>query len=199
MTAEDLPFGVEPPVGLPMSAAVVCEYDQIPSDIDDMPPGPFLAGYLSLIDVSKISGYDEIIVLRAHQRMASFYHAATYRDMAALNTTMLTHDGYPQPDVEAAGMAAAEVRVATSPERGTCPRHRHCEPPRLRSPTRGGRTDSSPPAFAGEIPRGTRGRGGKPSRTTQLEPRSAPAEWILMVSLFDLAALGHLPQQVEGG
>ena len=118
LTAEDLPFGVDVPEGMPMSAAVVCEYDQIPSDLDDMPPGPFLAGYLSLIDVSRLSGYDQIIVLRAHQRMASFYQAATYQDMAAVNTTMLTHDGYPQPDVEAAEMAAAEVRVATSPFQG---------------------------------------------------------------------------------
>jgi hypothetical protein len=44
--------------------------------------------------------------------MASYYQAATYQDMAAVNTTMLNQDGYPQPDVDAAEMAAAEVRVA---------------------------------------------------------------------------------------
>jgi hypothetical protein len=114
LTAEDLPFGVEPPVGMPMSSAIASEYDPIPRDLDTLPPGPFLAGFLSTIDVSKVSGYDQIVVLRAHQRMASFYQAATYQDMAAVNTSMLVHDGYRQPDVEAAGMAAAEVRVALS-------------------------------------------------------------------------------------
>ena len=114
LTAEDLPFGVEPPVGMPMSSAIASEHDPIPRDLDTLPPGPFLAGFLSTIDVSKVSGYDQIVVLRAHQRMASFYQAATYQDMAAVNTSMLVHDGYPQPDVEAAGMAAAEVRVALS-------------------------------------------------------------------------------------
>lgn len=114
LTLEDLPFGVEPPVGMPESSAIVFEYDPIPSDLDTIPPGPFLAGFLSIIDVSKVSGYDQIVVLRAHQRMASFNQAAMYQDMAAVNTTMLTHDGYPQPDVEASGMAAAEVRVALS-------------------------------------------------------------------------------------
>jgi len=111
-TIEDLPFGVEPPEGMPASAAVVLEHDPIPQDLDDMPPGPFLAGYLSLIDVSTLSGHDQIVVLRAHQKMASYYQAATYQDMAAVNTTMLNHDGYPHPDVEASEMAAAEVRVA---------------------------------------------------------------------------------------
>jgi hypothetical protein len=95
LTAEDLPFGVDVPEGMPVSAAVVSEYDSIPWDLDDMPPGPFLAGFLSLVDVSNLSGYDQIVVLRAHQRMASFYQAATYQDMAA-----------------------AEVRAAASPFQG---------------------------------------------------------------------------------
>ena len=112
LTAEDLPFGVEPPVGMPMSGAVTAVYDGIPSRLDDMAPGPILGAFLSSLDVTKLSGYDQIVVLRAHQKMASHYQAATYRDMAAVNTSMLTHDGYPQRDVEAAEMAAAEVRVA---------------------------------------------------------------------------------------
>ena len=112
MTAEDLPFDAEIPSGVPESAAVAYPCDSNHGDLDDMAPGLFLAMYLSTIDVSKLSGYDQVVVLRAHQRMASFYQAATYQDMAAVNTTMLNHDGYPQPDVEAAEMAAAEIRVA---------------------------------------------------------------------------------------
>jgi hypothetical protein len=112
LTAEDLPFGVEPPVGMPASVVIEPRYDGIPWRLDDMAPGPILGAFLASLDVSKLSGYDQIVVLRAHQRMASYYHAAIYQDMAAVNTTMLTFDGYPQPDVEAAEMAAAEIRVA---------------------------------------------------------------------------------------
>jgi hypothetical protein len=112
LTAEDLPFGVEPPVGMPVSAAIEPRYDGIPARLDDMSPGPVMGAFLASLDVSKLSGHDQIVVLRAHQKMASFYQAATYQDMAAVNTTMLTHDGYPQPDVDAAEMASAEVRVA---------------------------------------------------------------------------------------
>jgi len=112
VTAEDLPFGVEPPVGMPTSTAAVPVYDGIPAHLDDMAPGPVMGAFLASLEVSKLSGHDQVIVLRAHQRMASYYQAAIYQDMAAVNTTMLTYDGYSQPDVEAAEMAAAEVRVA---------------------------------------------------------------------------------------
>jgi hypothetical protein len=112
LTVEDLPFGVEPPVGMPTSVVAEPVYDPIPYGLDVMPPGLFLAVFLSLIDVSKLSGHDQIVVLRAHHKMASYYQAASYQDMAALSDTMLTFDGYPQTQVEAAEMAAAEIRVA---------------------------------------------------------------------------------------
>jgi len=113
LTAEDLPFGVEPPAGMPVSAAIEPRYDGIPARLDDMSPGPVMGAFLASLDVSKLSGHDQIVVLRAHQKMASYYQAATYQDMAAVNTTMATFDGYPQPEVEAAEMAAAEVRFAS--------------------------------------------------------------------------------------
>ena len=112
LTVEDLPFGVEPPVGMPATAVAVPRYDGIPSRLDTMAPGPVLGAFLSSLDVTRLSGYDQIVVLRAHQKMASHYQAATYQDMAAVNATMSTFDGYQQPDVEASEMAAAEVRVA---------------------------------------------------------------------------------------
>ncbi len=119
LTAEDLPFGVDPPVGMPASAQVAePEYDGIPARLDDMAPGPVMGAFLSSVDVTKLSGYDQIVVLRAHQRMASYYQAATYQDMAAVNTTMSTFDGYHQRDIDASEMAAAEVRVAASPFQG---------------------------------------------------------------------------------
>ena len=73
LTIENLSFGAEVPEG--------------------MPPGPFLAGFLSMIYVSKLSGFDQIVVLRAHQRIASHYEAATDRDISAVNESMLTFDG----------------------------------------------------------------------------------------------------------
>ena len=112
LTVEDLPFGVEPPVGMPSSAVAESVYDGIPARLDDMSPGPILGAFLASLEVDKLSGHDQIVVLRAHQKMASYYQAATYQDMAAVNTTMLTFDGYPQREVDAAEMAAAEIRVA---------------------------------------------------------------------------------------
>ena len=112
LTAEDLPFGVEPPLGMPASAGTESRHEGIPARLAEMSPGPVLGTFLASVDVTTLSGYDQIVVLRAHQRMASYYQAATYQDMAAVNTTMLNHGGYAQPEVEAAEMAAAEVRVA---------------------------------------------------------------------------------------
>jgi hypothetical protein len=109
---EDLPFGIEPRAGMPLSASVEPECETIPFRLDDMAPGPILGVFLSSVDVSKLSGHDQIVVLRTHQRMASYYQAATYQDMAAVNESMATFDGYPQPGVEATEMAAAEIRVA---------------------------------------------------------------------------------------
>jgi hypothetical protein len=60
----------------------------------------------------------------------------------------------------------------------------------------------SPPAFAGEMGRGTRSRGGKPNRSTHLEPVASNAQptWILVVSPSDLASPATSPvQRAEGG
>jgi hypothetical protein len=82
LTAEDLPFGVEPPAGMPTSAAVVPSYDGIPVRLDDMAPGPILGAFLASLEVSKLSGHDQIVVLRAHQRMASPFQGGQTRSPA---------------------------------------------------------------------------------------------------------------------
>jgi len=83
--------------------------DQIPKGLDEMKPGPFLALFLSSIDVNKVSGHDRVVVMRARQRMASHYQAGVYRDMAAVSDYMEGIDD----DVELANeAAAAEIRVA---------------------------------------------------------------------------------------
>ena len=85
-------------------------YDEgIPSGLDEMEPGPILAAFLSGIDVTHISGYARIVVLRAHQRLVSHYTASLYADMAAV-VDILDDDETKRSD--AAEAAAAEVRAA---------------------------------------------------------------------------------------
>ncbi len=74
-----------------------------------MEPGPALAAILASIDVDEISGYDRIVVLRAHQRMASHYQAHIYADMSSVVDAM-ADEGDDEP--WAAASAAAEIRVA---------------------------------------------------------------------------------------
>jgi hypothetical protein len=81
--------------------------DHIPPGLDAMAPGPVLAGFLSAIDVDTVSGYDRVVVLRAHQRLASHYQAHTYTDMAAI-TQALANDG----EASETELAAAEIRAA---------------------------------------------------------------------------------------
>ncbi len=83
--------------------------DTIPAGLDSMEPGPVLAGFLASIDVARVSAYDRIVVLRAHQRMASHYQARVYRDMAAVVDVMSEEE--PTPEF-AADAAAAEIRAA---------------------------------------------------------------------------------------
>ena len=80
----------------------------IPDRLDRMAPGPILAAYLSTVDVSLVSGYDRVKVLRAHQRMVAHYQAKLYEDMASVR------DAYRDMDNDheyAAMLAACEVRT----------------------------------------------------------------------------------------
>lgn len=85
-------------------------FDSIPAGLDEMAPGPVLAAFLASIDVGELSGYDRIVVLRAHARMASHYQAQTYNDMASVVDYMEEIEG-DEPQW-AAESAAAEIRVA---------------------------------------------------------------------------------------
>lgn len=82
----------------------------IPPGLDAMRPGVELAAYLGGIDVERISADDRIIVLRAHDRMASYYQAHRLRDMTAVVDAMAdTEDPkWAEPD------AAAEIGAATT-------------------------------------------------------------------------------------
>lgn len=84
------------------------EVGVIPRELDGMEPGPILGAFLSAIDVSELSGFQRIVVMRAHQRMASHYQAQVYEDMASVADLMSEMGGDSQLALEA---AAAEVRV----------------------------------------------------------------------------------------
>jgi hypothetical protein len=84
--------------------------DVIPVGLDSMEPGPVLAGFLASVDVTRLSGFDRIVVLRAHRRMASHYEAQAYQDMAAVTDAMVVE--YEEPWESAAESAAAEIRAA---------------------------------------------------------------------------------------
>ena len=81
----------------------------IPAGLDRMEPGPILGVLLSAIDVSRLSGWQRVVVLRAHHKMASHYQAQVYEDMALVADSMTEIDDDPQVASEA---AAAEVRAA---------------------------------------------------------------------------------------
>ncbi len=83
--------------------------NQVIPDLDQVAPGPELAAALATINVSSLSGYDQVVVLRAHQRMASHYAAHTYADMAAISATIHQSEDDYQIAHEA---TAAEIRVA---------------------------------------------------------------------------------------
>ncbi len=85
------------------------DHDVLPADLEALPPGPVLGAILSGVDVDRLSGHDRVVVLRAHQRMASHYQAHVYADIAAVADAAaeMTDD----PEI-AAGTAASEVRAA---------------------------------------------------------------------------------------
>jgi hypothetical protein len=81
----------------------------IPPGLDHMEPGPALAAFLSSIDVSRVSGYDRVVVLRANQKMASHFQANTYTAMAAVADSVSQIDDDSRYVTES---AAAEIRAA---------------------------------------------------------------------------------------
>lgn len=94
-------------------------FDTIPPGLDDMDPGPVLAAFLSSVDVDDVVGYDRIVILRAHQRMASHYSAMVYKDMGAVADALDCATGDPVSDGEA---AEAEIRAALQMTRRTADR-----------------------------------------------------------------------------
>jgi hypothetical protein len=88
-------------------------HDPIPPRLEQMQPGPVLAGFLASIDVSRMSGHDRVIVLCAHQRMASHSAAHVCGDIAAVGDALENEEEDADP-LWAAEAAAAEIRAAAA-------------------------------------------------------------------------------------
>ncbi|MFQ5555306.1 MAG: DUF222 domain-containing protein [Acidimicrobiia bacterium] len=83
--------------------------EEIPPGLDAMAPGPVLAAFLSSINVATVSGYDRVVVLRAHHRMASHHQAEVYKAINAVADSVGDVEEDPQWVGEA---TAAEIRAA---------------------------------------------------------------------------------------
>jgi hypothetical protein len=85
-------------------------YDAVPRDLDTLAPGPVLGTFLSSIDVSRLSPYDQVLVLRANDRMMSHYSAHRFRDIAAVHRSYAAEDGCGY--IEAGMASSSEIRLA---------------------------------------------------------------------------------------
>ena len=68
-----------------------------------------LASLLATVESEELSGYEHVLVLRAHQKMASYFSAQMYEEMASIADLMGQIDQDPE---WAAAAAAAEIRAA---------------------------------------------------------------------------------------
>ena len=60
------------------------KYESIPSNLDDLQPGPELGGVIGCINVEDVSPCDRIVLLCAQQRQRSHLDAEIYRTMASI-------------------------------------------------------------------------------------------------------------------
>jgi hypothetical protein len=77
--------------------------------MDTLEPGLLLAVMLTSVEYEHLSGYDQIVVLKARQRMASFFQAQVCESMASISQLMNQLEGDPEV---AHDSAAAEIGVA---------------------------------------------------------------------------------------
>lgn len=96
---------------LPAEVFVQSACESIPMGFDEIEPGFFLAAILERTDISRLSGRDRIVVLRARQRMASPYNAQVYEAMASVTDHLCNEDDTGRPP-HGNRAAAAEIRAA---------------------------------------------------------------------------------------
>ena len=81
----------------------------LPAGIDTLEPGPGLALLVSSVETESLSGFDRIVVLKARQRMVSFFQAQVCESMASLSAMMKQLEPDPQIAHES---ASAEIGAA---------------------------------------------------------------------------------------
>lgn len=106
----EVPFGEEPPGTELLPWVDPTVYEQIPPNLDSMGPSPIMGAFLSAIDVSKVSPHDQVIVLRANDRMMSHFGAQRYRDIAAVHRSYSSAED--STYIEAGAASSAEIRLA---------------------------------------------------------------------------------------
>lgn len=81
----------------------------LPKGFDQIEPGPILAAFLTATEGEVLSDHEQVVTLKAYQRLASHFQAKVYEQMASIFDLMVEWDG----DIALAGEAAeAEVRAA---------------------------------------------------------------------------------------
>ncbi|MGH8926042.1 MAG: DUF222 domain-containing protein [Acidimicrobiia bacterium] len=82
----------------------------LPLDIDTIPPGPELAALLSSVEVSSLTGYEQVLWLRGQARLISHHQAQLYQAMTAILESLSSPDDEDPFDPWQA--AASEIRAA---------------------------------------------------------------------------------------
>ena len=97
-----------------MSQELLDDFEErsIAAELEDLEPGVVLAALLSSIDFASLSGHDRVVVMAAHQKMASHFPAHVYSSMASVAEAVaetLTDVADPEL-IEAA--CSSEIRAA---------------------------------------------------------------------------------------
>lgn len=92
---------------------MVMTTNSIPPGLNEMEPGMELAAHLEAIDITRLPAPDQVVVLRARQRMASYYAAQVYAGMVAVSDALHAMEEEDDADFELAAQAAvAEIGAA---------------------------------------------------------------------------------------
>ena len=81
----------------------------VPAKWEQMEPGPMLAAFVFTLGDVRLSGSDRIVVLKAYQRLVSFFQAQAFEVMASISDLMNETDEDPEIAFES---AAVEIGAA---------------------------------------------------------------------------------------
>lgn len=82
----------------------------LPADLEEIPPGLFLAGILSSVDPGRLTGFDVVRYVQARERLVSHHHAGLYAGICEL--AYATDPDTPARDSVPVGFASEELQTA---------------------------------------------------------------------------------------